>query len=107
MIDEELTRKEQRRKERQELYQSKRWKELRRLMVQEYPLCQDCLKRGVLTPTEEVHHDISPFKKGLTPEEKERLAFDPKNLVCLCKECHIKRHHHDDPIQVKMRKYAD
>ena len=107
MTDEELTRKELRRKERQAVYNTRRWKELRKLMVQEHPLCEDCLKRGVLTPSEEIHHLKSPFRKGLTPEEKDRLAYDPKNLVALCKECHIKRHLKDTPIQVKLRKYAD
>lgn len=107
MVDEELSRREQRRRERQAIYNTKRWKDLRNLMIQEHPLCQDCLENGRLTPAEEVHHAISPFRKGLSPEEKERLAFDPENLVCLCKECHIKRHHHDDPIQVKLKKYAD
>ena len=107
MVAEELSRREQRRKERQDIYNTKRWKDLRRLMVQEHPLCEDCLKRGVLTPTDEVHHLKSPFRKGLTPEEKERLAYDPNNLVCLCRSCHIKRHHNDDPIQVKLKKYAD
>ena len=107
MTDEELTRKELRRKERQAIYNTRRWKELRKLMVQAHPLCEDCLKRGVLTPTEEVHHLKSPFRRGLSPEEKERLAFDPDNLVCLCKECHIKRHMKDLPMSKKILKYSD
>jgi 5-methylcytosine-specific restriction protein A len=107
MTDEELTRRELRRKERQAIYNTKRWKDLRRLMVQEHPLCQDCLENGRLTPTEEVHHAISPFRRGLSPEEKERLAFDPDNLVCLCKECHIKRHMKDLPMSKKLDKYKD
>ena len=73
MVDEELSRRELRRKERQAIYNTKRWKDLRALMIQEHPLCQDCLENGRLTPAEEVHHAISPFRKGLSPEEKERL----------------------------------
>ena len=107
MTDEELTRKELRRKERHEVYNSMRWRNLRRLLVQEKPLCEDCLRRGVLTPTEECHHILSPFRKGLTPEEKDRLAYDPKNIVCLCKECHIKRHLKDMPMAKKLERYKD
>ena len=107
MVDEELSRREQRRKERQAVYNTRRWKDLRNLMIQEHPLCQDCLENGRLTPAEEVHHAISPFRKGLSPEEKEMLAFDSDNLVCLCKECHIKRHMKDMPMSKKLDKYKD
>ena len=107
MEEKQLNKREQRHLERQELYQSKRWKECREYMKMKYPLCQDCLKEGKVVPMEEVHHIKSPFVKGLSEEEKEKRAFDESNLVCLCKECHIKRHHPEDTIQEKLRKYAD
>lgn len=107
MTDEELSRREERHRERQLVYNTKQWKELRRYMVMKYPLCQDCLKEGKITPTEEVHHLKSPFRRGLSPEEKYRLAYDENNLVCLCRECHIKRHHPELLIQEKLQKYAD
>lgn len=109
MTDElNISRKEARRKERQELYQSKRWKECREYMMKTHPLCQDCLKEGRIVPAEEVHHIRSPFAPGLTEEEKYRRAFEVANLVCLCKECHIKRHHKDElTIQDKLKIYAD
>lgn len=96
-----------RHRERQELYQSKKWKELRTYMVQKYPLCQDCLKEGKITATQEVHHIKSPFVKGLTDDEKYRRAYDESNLVCLCRECHWRRHHPEGIIQDKLNKYAD
>lgn len=97
-----------RNKERQSLYQSKRWKDLREYMVQKYPLCQDCLKEGRITPTQDVHHRLSPFQKGITEEEKERRAFDEKNLMCLCRDCHIKEHHKGElTIKEKLEKYKD
>lgn len=98
---------DQRHKERQELYNTSRWKSLRELMVQKYPLCQDCLKEGRITPTQEIHHIKSPFAKGLTLEEKEKRAYDVDNLVALCRECHIKRHHPEGTIQDKIKKYSD
>lgn len=99
--------KDARRKERQQLYQSKQWKEIRIYMVQKYPLCQDCLKKGKITATTEVHHLKSPFAPGLTEEEKYRRAYDESNLVCLCRDCHIHRHHPEGTIQDKIRKYSD
>lgn len=100
--------KDIRHKERQEIYNTKRWKDLRRLIVQEHPLCEDCLKNGRITPTEEVHHILSPFKKGLSEEEKIKRAYDVDNLVALCKDCHIKRHHKDElTMKEKLLKYSD
>lgn len=96
-----------RNKERQKLYQSKRWKDLREYMVQKYPLCQDCLKEGRITPTSEIHHIKSPFVIGLTEEEKARRAYDENNLVALCRDCHIKRHHPNGTIKDKLKKYSE
>lgn len=96
-----------RNKERQALYQSKRWKDLREYMVQKYPLCQDCLKEGRITPTSEIHHIKSPFVIGLTEEEKARRAYDENNLVALCRDCHIKRHHPNGTIKDKLKKYSE
>ena len=97
-----------RNKERQMLYQSKRWKSLREYMVQTHPLCEKCLQEGKITPTQDVHHRLSPFQKGITEEEKERRAFDEKNLMCLCRDCHIKEHHKGElTIKEKLEKYKD
>lgn len=96
-----------RHKERQALYQSKRWKDLREYMVMTHPLCEDCLKEGRITATTEIHHIKSPFQRGLSEEEKARRAYDEDNLVALCRDCHIKRHHPDGTIQDKLLKYSD
>ena len=77
-------------------------------MVQKYPLCQECLKAGKYTPTEEVHHIKSPFVPGLTEEEKYKRAYDENNLLCLCRECHIKEHHkHELTLIEKLDKHKD
>ena len=77
-------------------------------MVQMHPLCQKCLEQGKLTPTTEVHHRLSPFQRGITEEEKERRAFDENNLMCLCRDCHIKEHHKGElTIKEKLEKYKD
>lgn len=100
--------KEERKKERQAVYQSKRWKDLRKAYFQEHPLCERCLKEGRITPAHDIHHRLSPFCKGLTPEEKDRRAFDPNNLMALCVECHIKEHRNGElTIYEKLDKYKD
>jgi 5-methylcytosine-specific restriction protein A len=97
-----------RHKERQAIYQTRRWKDLRVWMVQNHPLCEDCLKEGRITATEEIHHIKSPFVKGLTEEEKIRRAYDVSNLVALCRDCHIKRHHKGElTIKEKIIKYSE
>lgn len=52
-------------------------------------LCEDCLKRGMIVPAEEVHHKIK-----LTPANINRpeVALNWANLIALCKQCHIKKH---------------
>ena len=76
-------------------------------MRQKYPLCQDCLKKGKVVPMEEIHHIRSPFTDGLTEEEKEKRAYSEDNLVCLCRECHWRRHHPEGLIRDKINKYKD
>lgn len=100
--------RESRRKERQLIYNTKRWKDLRKLFVQAHPLCEKCLKEGKITPTENIHHILSPFAPGLTPEERDRRAYSWSNLMALCVECHIKEHHKDElTIIEKLDKYKD
>jgi 5-methylcytosine-specific restriction endonuclease McrA len=66
----------------------KEWKDLSRAMRQEHPVCQDCGN----ALTEDVHHINSPFEVGLNKYVAIQRLLDPNNLVCLCRECHNKRH---------------
>ncbi len=59
------------------------WKRIRAAYVRGHPLCEECLKQGIVKPVEEVHH-IIPLKAG------GGNTFD--NLVSLCKSCHMKAH---------------
>jgi len=71
-------------------YGTQAWKKLRTYVwSRDEGLCQDCLKKGLYTPAEEVHHIIE-----LTPEtiENPEVSLNPDNLVCLCRECHRRRH---------------
>lgn len=59
------------------------WKRIRDSYVETHALCEKCLERGLLVPTEEVHH-IIPLAEGGT--------HDRTNLISLCKSCHSRLH---------------
>lgn len=89
----ELTRREQRRKERQKIYNTKEWKLLREAVLRDSPLCVDCFVEGRFTPANEVHHIKSFMKFAESDPRRLQYAFDKSNCVALCKQCHIYRHH--------------
>lgn len=55
------------------------WIRIRNRYAAAHPFCEDCYKRGILTPMEEVHH-ILPLSRGGTHADN--------NLMSLCKSCH-------------------
>lgn len=100
-----MTKKEIRKKERQKIYQDKRWKTLRSIKIQDQPLCEMCLKEGKIVPAHDVHHIKSFCARNITEEEKIRRAFDYDNLMSLCVDCHLKIHNPQGTIMDKIRKY--
>jgi 5-methylcytosine-specific restriction enzyme A len=57
-----------------------KWTKLRKsALVRDNHLCQDCLKRGILTPATEVDHILNKARGG---------ADIMENLQSLCKPCH-------------------
>lgn len=72
------------RKEGNRFTSNRRWRKLRALYLADEPLCHDCERIGRVTPAVEVHHIISRRKR---PD----LAFDPTNLMGLCKPHHTAR----------------
>lgn len=74
------------REDRQKIYQSKRWKELRLAKLRDQPLCEICLSKGKVTPAIDIHHKDSFLNyEGLQRVNK---AYDYDNLLSVCKECH-------------------
>ena len=59
------------------------WKRIRDRYAAEHPFCELCYSRGVLVPTEEIHHKL-PLSEGGT--------HDRGNLIALCKPCHSQIH---------------
>jgi len=71
-------------------YRSKQWQAAREEAIRrDQYLCQDCLKKGRITPAEEVHHITE-----LTPDNinDPSIALNTENLISLCRECHKERH---------------
>ena len=53
-------------------------------------LCEDCLKKGIITPAEEVHHKIELTMFNISDPS---ISLNNDNLCALCHRCHMKRHH--------------
>ena len=76
--------------DRQQIYQNKKWKDLRKEKLMKNPLCEMCLQKGKTTPAIDVHHKDS----FLNYEGNRRLevAYNYDNLLSVCKECHAELH---------------
>ena len=71
-------------------YKSTQWQRVREYVYRrDGLLCQDCLKRGIYTPAEEVHHITSITQKNITDAD---ITLNPDNLISLCRNCHALRH---------------
>lgn len=64
-----------------ELYNSKRWKQLRQMVLDSHPMCVACRQVGRLTQAEDVDHIVAH-------QGDQRLFFDLTNLQPICKPCH-------------------
>ena len=86
-------------KDKQEIYNSREWKELRIQKLRVNPLCEQCIKDGeaigipggYIRSATCVHH-IVPIETAKTKDEMRRLAFDANNLRSLCFACHARIH---------------
>ena len=67
------------------------WHNLRNSYIHNNPLCEECMKDGVVTPATQVHH-IKPFMSGLSEDERWQLLTDINNLMAVCDLCHHKLH---------------
>lgn len=95
------------RKLRQKAYQSTEWRKTRETYMHSNPLCEECLKKGKVTPATSVHHIKSPFKNG---EINQFLLLDYENLMSVCHECHADIHNRQEGkvvVQDVLRKLAD
>lgn len=81
-------------KERMKYYNNSQWKKLKNIYLQCHPLCEECLKNGIVNGEHlHVHHIKSPFNTNLTEWERWQRLLDFSNLQTLCEVCHAKKHH--------------
>ena len=73
------------------IYNSKEWQELRIAKLRANPLCEECMKEGIVTAARCVHH-VVPIETARTRDDMRRLAFDEHNLMALCFPCHARIH---------------
>lgn len=82
------------RQQRMKVYNRRLWKKLRLSKLRETPLCEICRMEGRVRAGEDVHH-IESFTRAANDAERDRLAFDPSNLLTVCDRCHQRLHHGD------------
>lgn len=75
-------------------YCHKTWRAIRAAVLRrdEY-LCQECRRYGITTDGTEVHH-VLPVEQCVGGYE--RLKYDSRNLVTLCRDCHNAMHNRTD-----------
>ncbi len=72
-------------KDRQKIYNSKKWKTVReQAILRDLFKCQECKRNGIDTQGEEVDH-IVELSDDIS------LAYELSNLQFLCKACHSKK----------------
>ncbi len=64
-------------------YSSRTWRRVRAAKLQVNPLCEVCLKRGVLTPATLVDH--------VTERSDGGADYDMDNLQSMCRSCHERK----------------
>ena len=63
------------------------WQKLRAKKLAANPLCEECQRHGRIRAAQEVHH-ITPVGSVDDAQGMRALAYDWKNLMSVCKECH-------------------
>ncbi|MBQ4386153.1 MAG: HNH endonuclease [Prevotella sp.] len=78
-------------KDKQEIYNSREWRDLRILKLRANPLCEVCEQEGIVTAAHAVHHR-HPIEESTSKAEMRKWAFMWDNLVSVCDACHAKIH---------------
>ena len=83
-------------------YESQAWRNTRQAYMKKAGgLCEMCLKKGLYTPAEIIHH-----KEWLTESNinDPRITLSFSNLMAVCRLCH-EEIHHEANTDAKHRKY--
>ena len=81
-------------------YKSRTWQKVRQFIwKRDNGLCQDCLRKGLITPGKEVHHIVELTEDNIGDAS---ISLGVDNLITLCKSCHESRHNASN----KCRRYS-
>nr|DAS04648.1 MAG TPA: HNH endonuclease [Caudoviricetes sp.] len=81
-------------------YKSRTWQKVRQFVwKRDNGLCQDCLRKGLITPGKEVHHIVELTEDNIGDAS---ISLGADNLITLCKSCHETRHN----VSNKCRRYS-
>jgi len=80
-----------RNKDYQRMLNSKRWKQLRMMKLEQSPLCELCAEKGLVVAAVDVHHRL-PVEEARSLAEMEARCFNFANLQSLCISCHANLH---------------
>lgn len=64
-------------------YQSQAWRNLRNKKIEQFPLCEECQRKGVTTLAQVVDHIVPINRRG--------AKLDINNLQSLCHPCHNRK----------------
>ena len=78
-------------KDKQTIYNSREWRELREQKLRANPLCEICEQKGIVTAAHQVHH-IHPIEDSHSVQEMRKWAFMYENLQSVCDQCHADIH---------------
>lgn len=85
---------------------SARWRKLRDQKRAANPLCEECLKEGVYTPTQCIHH-LNEIEGGKDERECIERAFTWNNLQSLCFAHHKMAHTGSHKKEAHKQRQAD
>ena len=92
-------------RDRIDVYNKQMWRNLRKAQLMKQPLCELCLARGKTTLAIDVHHKDSFL--NYNGQKRYQMAYDPENLVSLCKQCHRFLHRNGTTYGLDLKKEAE
>lgn len=81
----------QQQKDKNEIYQSREWAEMRKMKMEANPWCEMCLAEHRYVSACLVHH-IHPIEESTSKAEMRKWAFMWSNLQSLCRAHHAEVH---------------
>lgn len=83
-------------------YKSRAWRACREsYLKQSKGLCEECLKHGLYTPADTVHHIVHLSPDNINDPS---ITMNPDNLEAVCRDCHAMLH--TSPKRFKVDEYG-